>query len=252
MNEELEIFVQKIPNFKELSSSGAIPYFIYFLTLEKKWTNVAEITSCFTDLSMKPYSNIFAYISAKSRSKTPTIIKNKNGIELERNLKATIADQLSESVLKPSSGLVDLSIFQDTPYYIKKIAEQMCLCYDIKLFDACLVMLRRLMETLIVECFERHGIAEQIKDSNGHFFYLSDLIPKLLNSDYWIASRNVETNIKAVKKYGDLSAHNRRFIAKKSDIDAFRFELRQAIQEIILIIDYPTWSKQGKVHNNIA
>lgn len=48
-----------------------------------------------------------------------------------------------------------------------------------------------------------------------------------------------QKSLESVKKYGDLSAHNRRFLAKKSDIDAFQFELRQALQEIVLTINYP-------------
>ena len=46
-----------------------------------------------------------------------------------------------------------------------------------------------------------------------------------------------------MKKYGDLSAHNRRFLAKKKDIDDFKFELRQCAQKIILMIDYQNWKR---------
>ena len=103
--------------------------------------------------------------------------------------------------------------------------------------------MRKLVETLIIECFERYGIDLEIKDPNGVFFYLSDLIPKYLASSKWNASRNISTSLTSVKKYGDLSAHNRRFLAKKGDIDSFKFELRQALQEIILTIDYQNWNK---------
>lgn len=75
------------------------------------------------------------------------------------------------------------------------------------------------------------------------FFYLSDLIPRYLESSKWNSSRNINSCLKIVKKYGDLSAHNRRFLAKKTDIAGFKFELRQALQEIILTIDYSNWEK---------
>lgn len=46
-------------------------------------------------------------------------------------------------------------------------------------------------------------------------------------------------------KYGDLSGPNRRFFAHKSDFEKFKFELRQTVQEIVLIIDYPHWDKSA-------
>ena len=103
--------------------------------------------------------------------------------------------------------------------------------------------MRKLIETLIIECFERHGIDNQIKDSNDIFYYLSDLIVKFISSKNWNVSRNLKSNIEKIKKYGDLSAHNRRFLAKKKDIDDMKIELRQVLQEIVLTIDYVNWKR---------
>ena len=123
--------------------------------------------------------------------------------------------------------------------YLKQIAEEMIRCYDSGHYNATLVLMRKLVETLIIECFEKYGVDADIKDGAGVFYYLSDLIPKYLSATKWNASRNIKKSLESVKKYGDLSAHNRRFLAKKSDIDAFQFELRQALQEIVLTINYP-------------
>ena len=70
------------------------------------------------------------------------------------------------------------------------------------------------------------------------------LIPRFVAADKWNVSRNLETYIKTVKKYGDLSAHNRRFLAKRSDMNIFKFEMRQVVQEIIMIIDYKNWNRE--------
>jgi len=85
------------------------------------------------------------------------------------------------------------------------------------------------------------------QDANSNFYYLSDLIPLLLSSKHWTVSRNLEKHIKLVKKFGDLSAHNRRFFAKKNEIDELKFELRQCLQELILIIDYDNWDRSNLV-----
>jgi hypothetical protein len=37
---------------------------------------------------------------------------------------------------------------------------------------------------------------------------------------------------------GDLSAHNRRYVAKKGDIDNWRTELRVAVEELVSIAGF--------------
>jgi hypothetical protein len=203
-----------------------------------------DIVSCFNELSLKPYSNVSSFLGAKSKGKKLVFLKQKNGYTLCKQAKELLSIELSIPIDMPvSNALIDLSILEGTPYYIKGIVKQMAQCYECGFYDATLVLMRKLLETLIIESFERFGIDNSIKDSNGNFLYLSDLIPKYLSSPKWNTSRNLNKNIVKVKKYGDLSAHNRRFQAKKSDIDDFKFELRQVLQEISLAIDYANWNK---------
>ena len=142
---------------------------------------------------------------------------------------------------KPTSDLFNLDIVANTRGYIEKVANQACVCYDLKLYDACLVMIRKMLETLIIEAFERYTIADKIKGADGNFFYLSDLIPSLLNERSWNISRNASKSIPKIKALGDLSAHNRRFIAKKDDIDKIKDDLRSVIEELVHLVDYVNW-----------
>lgn len=163
---------------------------------------------------------------------------------MERSIVDKIKKEVSEEYeVIVTDELLPLDTLDTAPYYIVLTAKQMNQCFECCLYDAVLVMMRKLIETLIIECFERHGIDGDIKDPNGQFFFLSDLIPRFVTSNKWNVSRNLETNIKMVKKYGDLSAHNRRFLAKKSDMNIFKFELRQVVQEMIMIIDYGNWER---------
>ena len=79
-----------------------------------------------------------------------------------------------------SSELFPLSIFEGTPNYIHRIALQANGCYERGWYDGCAVMMRRLIETLIIECFEKNGIELKIKNSEGNYFYLGDLNKKFL------------------------------------------------------------------------
>jgi hypothetical protein len=69
--------------------------------------------------------------------------------------------------------LFDRKIFGETRGYIKKIADQASRCYQYELYDASFVLIRKLIEALIIEAFESHGIERQIKDSDGHYFFLT-------------------------------------------------------------------------------
>lgn len=239
----LEIFIQKINNFDNIPIGAKIKFFVYYLTSDNdNWILPKNINSCFEELSLQPYSNISSYLSSFSSGKNSVFIKSKQGYRLTRQSIKEISAQIGESVsIVISDDLFPLDILKNTRFYLEKIAYQMCACYEAGLYDATLVMMRKLMETLIIECFERYGIDDEIKDSQGNFQYLSELIPKFINSSKWNVSRNLSENIKKVKKYGDLSAHNRRFFSHKSDFSNFTFELRQTVQEIVLIINYPTW-----------
>ena len=243
--ETLELYIRRIPEFKSKTPGELIDYFAFYLQqiCSKSTFSAVQIKECFTALALQPYSNISSYLGRNSGPKGK-FIKQKNGYTLNRAVKERIAADVAEVVEIPvSNELIELSIFDGTPYYLKAIAKEMIHCYDVGQYNATLVLMRKLVETLIIECFERYGTDSEIKDSNGVFFFLSDLIPKYLASSKWNASRNINTSLTAVKKYGDLSAHNRRFLAKKGDIDGFKFELRQALQEIILTIDYQNWNK---------
>lgn len=254
METNIEQFVKKIPQFNELSSGEIIPYIIYYLNTKNNCEATKKmIDECFEQLAIIPYSNIYHYLNQKSKGKKAILIKKKIGYVLTRQKNEEIANNMVDSIeYKQSNELIDFSIVEDAPYYIKKIIEEMCGCYDNNLCNSCLVMLRKLFETLIIECYERHGISNKIKNEKGNFLYLSELIPLFLKENHWSLSRNFEKNIKIIKKYGDLSAHNRRFLAKKKEIDEFKFELRQCLQEIILIIDYPNWNRKNPVSMNIV
>ena len=244
--EELELFILRIPKFKEKTAAELIDYFAYFLLQEKKIQTISaiQIKQCFIELSIQPYSNISAYLS-KNSAKQGKYIKQKSGYTLSRLTRKQLATSVNDVVIPPvSNNLIDLSIFDQTPYYIKAAAKEMIHCYDAGFYNATLVLMRKLTETLIIECFERYGFESDIKDSKGVFFYLSDLIPHFLNCPRWNASRNINKSLLSVKHFGDLSAHNRRYLAKKSDIDNMKIDLRQALQEIVLIIDYPNWKNE--------
>jgi hypothetical protein len=140
-----------------------------------------------------------------------------------------------EGFRSPSEKVVLNSLVRGTRGYIEKVANQANGCYANGWYDACAVMIRRLIETLIIESFEKHQISNKIKNSSGDFLYLRDLITLTLNETSWNLSRNCKSALPKLKDIGDKSAHSRRFIAQRGDIDKILDELRVVVQEMVFL-----------------
>jgi hypothetical protein len=154
----------------------------------------------------------------------------------------TIQTELSSICGIPDEGLpaktqlvIPRSLAKGTRSYIERVLNQINGCYEKGWFDAGSVMIRRFVESLIIECFEQHGIADKIKTSNGDFLFLGDLIDKMLSEKTWNLGRNAKTALPKLKSIGDKSAHSRRFIAQKWDVDKVIDDLRVVTQELILL-----------------
>ena len=156
----------------------------------------------------------------------------------------SIADNLHRDLNKiyqpPEEGsksyyqnIIPDSIVRNTRGYIEKVVNQINGCYEKGWYDACAVMIRRLLETLIIEVFEYKKIDNKIKNSQGDFFQLDDLINLTLMEPLWNISRNSKGAFPRLKKVGDLSAHNRRYVAHLKDIEKIKDDVRIITQELI-------------------
>ena len=141
-----------------------------------------------------------------------------------------------EEGLHSNAQLVILrSIVRGTRGYIEKVANQVNGCYENGWYDACAVMIRRLIETLIIESFEKHSLANKIKNPQGDFFYLRDLISSCLAETSWNLTRNCKQALPKLKDVGDKSAHSRRYVAQRGDIDPLIPDIRLVVQELTFL-----------------
>ena len=155
-----------------------------------------------------------------------------------------IQNEVPRIALPPEDGLIPksekvipFSLVRGTRGYIEKVVNQVNGCYENGCYDGCSVMVRRLIETLIIETFEYHGKSKEIQNSEGEFFYLNNLIDKILSESSWNLGRNAKPALKRLKNIGDQSAHNRRFIAHRNDIDKYVEDLRLIVQELIFLAE---------------
>jgi hypothetical protein len=140
-----------------------------------------------------------------------------------------------EGVRSSTQTVILQSVVRNTRGYIERVANQINGSYQNGWYDACAVMIRRLLETLIIESFEHHGIAVKIKNPAGDFFYLRDLIDKCLQETGWNLTRNCKQAMPKLKDIGDKSAHSRRYNAHRGDIDPLLSDIRLVVQELVYL-----------------
>ena len=151
-----------------------------------------------------------------------------------------VARGTRELLLPPEKGgtsrtqqVLPLSVVRGTRGYLEAITHQINGSYEHGWYDACTVMMRRLVETLIVEVFEGHGMAAKIQTTSGDFLQLEALIGKVIDEPAWNLGRGTKRALSQVKELGDNSAHNRRFTAHRRDVDNLKTGFRVAVQELI-------------------
>lgn len=127
------------------------------------------------------------------------------------------------------------SLFEATRGYLEKIVYQINTSYENTCYDACSVMIRRLIEILIIETYEYNQIEHKIQNSNFDFFSLADLVNSFLSESTWNPSRNTKRALRTVKNLGDLSAHSRRYNTNRTDIDKVINDLRVAVEELLYL-----------------
>ena len=105
------------------------------------------------------------------------------------------------------------------------------------MYDASAVMLRRLLETLIIEAYEKKDIECKIKDSNDNYRSLKHLVVAARDERCFKLTGPTKRLLTKLKKLGDLSAHNKKFNAKRDYMenlaDDFYLELQTLVKEFV-------------------
>lgn len=141
--------------------------------------------------------------------------------------------------VRKSDSVLPSELFVGTRGYLQKVVAQINASYDTGLYDCCSVMCRRLAETLVIEVYEERGWAVEIRDAEGNFHMFAGLLAVVERDASKLGiGRSGLKGLKDFKRIGDLSAHNRRYNARRDDIDRVRDGLRVATEELIELANY--------------
>jgi hypothetical protein len=169
---------------------------------------------------------------------------------MSANLRAAVAlakllkEDAPKSFVAPPVGtrpaneyMLPFALVRGTRGYIERVVNQINGCYERGWFDGCAVMMRRLIETLIIECFEHHKIDSKIKDAKGDYYFLEELINRTLAETKWSLGRNTKQGLPNLKRVGDYSAHTRRYNAHRGDIDKVASDFRVVCEELLYVAE---------------
>lgn len=122
-------------------------------------------------------------------------------------------------------------IIDDRRGILRKVLHEANKCYEVECFNASAAMIRRLVESLIIEAFEHHVIAETIKAS-GEYLEFGALIGKATGEPKLGLTRTARRGLPDLKFLGDLGAHNRKALVRRDDLDRVRNQARLAVEEL--------------------
>ena len=99
------------------------------------------------------------------------------------------------------------------------------------------MLLRRLVETLLIECYEHDKTQARIADTEGNYFMLSGIIADAVDKSGLSLGRETKSVLRELKAIGDRAAHNRRYNAVRADLEKIRLGVRLVVDELIQLAE---------------
>jgi hypothetical protein len=230
-------FVGRVAEFDCWNHAEKIRFFGWFIHAEKGQDrfNTKDIRECYNEVHLNP-PNISQFLTQMEQRTPKEAMKDGRGYYLHRTIRerfdARYGKPLVETAPKTEPVLPNAVVANTRDYYVR-IIQQANGCYEHGWFDACSVMIRKFVEILIIEVYEAHGSAQAVKDRNDNFLMLGDLVSTILKDTAWNLGREAKIHLPEIKSLGDRSAHNRRYVATKPDVDKVLDGLRVIADELL-------------------
>ena len=161
------------------------------------------------------------------------MVKKKQGTKGKgspRKKKATITKSAS-------SEYIPSDILDRMPHYIVRLVPQINGAYEHEWYEAAAMILRRLVETLIIELYSRRGWTIEVQDpATKEYLLLQALIDKINGDPRLHMQRRTIEGLKKVKELGDTAAHDFKIRIRKSDLDRIQSAVRLSIERLIFTI----------------
>lgn len=118
--------------------------------------------------------------------------------------------------------------------YLERLVLQINGSYQLRFYDACAVLCRRLMESLIIEVYISQARQHEIQ-VDGIFRELYALIAHIRGDKQVTLGRKSWSTMDEIKQLGDTAAHDRTYITQQIDIDDVKARYRRLIMELLVL-----------------
>jgi hypothetical protein len=141
-------------------------------------------------------------VLATKLSRSGFVLKGHRGFRLKAGARDAIREQLAEAFDAPlpevnlDAGYLPHEVWKDTRGYLEKVCLQLNGCYQFGFHDACSVMVRRALETLIIEAYEHLHRESEIRDADGNYFMLGELVNRSMNAGGLSMGREAKSALK--------------------------------------------------------
>lgn len=158
------------------------------------------------------------------------------------NVRKFIDSLPSETLVKPRKAppeeaytdeILPFDLYKGKRQNIESIADQINESFFYGIYDGAAVLMRRLVEMLLILSFKEIGQEDRIKDSDGNYLQLSQIINEAKQNKALDLSRNAKSYLGLFKEKGDLSAHNPFHITLKKDLELLQPKFRHLMQELL-------------------
>jgi len=140
---------------------------------------------------------------------------------------------LSAPRVRISDDVIPAESVTGTRKYIEQLVEETNGCFTHAFYDGCAVILRRLVEGLLIECVETANHGAAIKNADGEYMMLRDMVGVVKSGKFIKLSRTAPAALDKVKTVGDRAAHDRYHITRRQDVTDIAPEVRALVSELV-------------------
>ena len=243
MHLSFEIFCDVVKALNKSNADKAIAVLWYFDQETPDVTKTAgQLTRLLGDYHIgTPNQTSLAEAIRKAKLAT----ESRNGFSLKPGSRKIIRSWLPDldgiqPTIDHAAGYLPEPVWKNTRGYIEEVCRELNGTFHHGYYNAAAVMLRRLLETLIIEAYEHLNRETEIKDGGSNYLMLSDLAERVCGENGHKGinlGRDSKKALKEARNVGNWSAHARRFLAHAGDLTKCQSGVRLLVQELIQVAD---------------
>jgi hypothetical protein len=147
-------------------------------------------------------------------------------------LKSKIPDVAKSTLEIESDGsILPDSLLEGKRDYIQRFGKQINASYSKNLYDACAVLMRRMVEICLIHTYENLGIESQIKENKRHKDLKTIIKDAVVNPTVNLTPPSQEC-LDEFRELGNLSAHQLNYNCRPEEINRVKHKFRLLIEEL--------------------